>query len=57
VVNKAQRVLKFKPAEFNAGLKETYRWYVRHKFPKPDYSFEDALIAAAPASAYSAPVD
>jgi hypothetical protein len=45
VVNKAQRILKFKPVEFNAGLKETYRWYVRHKFPKPDYSFEDALIA------------
>ena len=57
VVNKAQRVLKFKPVDFLAGLKETYRYYVRHKFPKPDYSFEDALIAAAPASAYSAPVD
>ena len=58
VVNKAQRVLKFKPVDFLTGLKETYRWYVRHNpFPKPDYSFEDAIIAAAPASAYSAPVD
>jgi nucleoside-diphosphate-sugar epimerase len=58
VVNKAQRVLKFKPVDFLSGLKETYRWYVRHNpFPKPDYSFEDAVIAAAPASAYSAPVD
>jgi nucleoside-diphosphate-sugar epimerase len=58
VVNKAQRVLKLKPVDFLSGLKETYRWYVRHNlFPKPDYSFEDALIAAAPASAYSAPVD
>ncbi|HUA20669.1 MAG TPA: SDR family oxidoreductase [Bryobacteraceae bacterium] len=57
VVNKAQRVLKFKPVDFNTGLKETYRWYVRHKSPKPDYTFEDALIASAPASAYSAPVD
>ena len=58
VVNKAQRMLKFKPVDFAAGLKETYRWYVRHSpFPKPDYSFEDALIASAPASAYSAPVD
>ena len=58
VVNKAQRVLKFKPVDFLIGLKESYRWYVRHnEFPKPDYSFEDALIAAAPASAYSAPVD
>jgi 2'-hydroxyisoflavone reductase len=57
VVNKAQRILKFKPVEFNTGLKGTYRWYVRHKFPRPDYSFEDGLIASAPASAYSAPVD
>jgi nucleoside-diphosphate-sugar epimerase len=58
VVNKAQRVLKFKPVDFGAGLKESYRWYLRHNpFPKPDYSFEDALIEAAPASAYSAPAD
>ena len=58
VVNKAQRVLKFKPVDFATGLKETYRWYVRNsKFPKPDYTFEDQLIEAAPASAYSAPVD
>jgi len=58
VVNKAQRVLKFKPVDFAAGLKESYRWYLRHNpFPKPEYSFEDALIEAAPASAYSAPVD
>ncbi len=58
VVNKAQRVLKFKPVDFATGLKESYRWYLRHNpFPKPDYTFEDALIEAAPASAYSAPVD
>jgi 2'-hydroxyisoflavone reductase len=58
VVNKAQRVLKFKPVDFGTGLKESYRWYLRHgEFPKPDYTFEDALIEAAPASAYSAPVD
>jgi nucleoside-diphosphate-sugar epimerase len=57
VVNKAQRILKFKPVDFNAGLKGTCRWYMRHKFPKPDYSFEDGLIASAPASAYSAPLD
>jgi nucleoside-diphosphate-sugar epimerase len=58
VVNKAQRVLKFKPVDFNTGLKESYRWYVRNNpYPKQDYSFEDALIEAAPASAYSAPVD
>lgn len=58
VVNKAQRMLKFKPIDFASGLKETYRWYLRNNaFPKPDYGFEDALIATAPASAYSAPVD
>jgi nucleoside-diphosphate-sugar epimerase len=56
--NKAQRVLKLKPTEFETGLKEEYRWYIRKKpFPKPDYSFEDALIAAAPPSAYLAPED
>ncbi len=50
VVNKAQRVLKFKPVEFGLGLKDTYRWYQRHSaFPKPDYGFEDELLAAAPA--------
>jgi len=58
VVNKAQRMLKFKPIDFAAGLKENYRWYLRNsKFPKQDFSFEDSLIATAPASAYSAPVD
>ena len=49
VVNKAQRVLKFKPTDFAAGLKETYRSYLRNRgFPKPDYAFEDMLIANAP---------
>ena len=58
VVNKAQRVLKLKPIDFLTGLKEEYRWYLRTKpFPKPDYSFEDTLIAAAPPSAYLAPED
>ena len=58
VVNKAQRMLKFKPVDFATGLKETYRWYLRnHKSQKQDFSFEDGLIATAPASAYSAPVD
>ncbi len=49
VVNKAQRVLKFKPVDFNQGLKDTYRWYSRNgSFPKPDYAFEDDVMAAAP---------
>jgi nucleoside-diphosphate-sugar epimerase len=49
VTAKAQRVLKFKPTDFATGLKETYKWYLRHNpFPKPDYSFEDQLLATAP---------
>jgi 2'-hydroxyisoflavone reductase len=49
VTAKAQRVLKFKPMEFGAGLKETYRWYLRHNGAgKPDYTFEDALLLNAP---------
>jgi nucleoside-diphosphate-sugar epimerase len=56
VINKAQRMLKFKPVDFAVGLKETYRWYVRAKaYPEQDYRFEDALIAAAPPAAFSAP--
>jgi len=35
--------------DFAAGLKETYRWYLRHNsFPKQDYIFEDTLLANAP---------
>ncbi len=50
VINKAQRVLKFKPTEFADGLKETYRWYTRNNlFSKPDYAFEDEMMATAPA--------
>ncbi|MEP7355005.1 MAG: NAD-dependent epimerase/dehydratase family protein [Acidobacteriota bacterium] len=49
VTAKAQRVLKFKPTDFALALKETYKWYLRNnEFPKPDYAFEDALLAKAP---------
>jgi 2'-hydroxyisoflavone reductase len=52
ITAKAQRMLKFKPTGFEDGLRETYQWYARHaKFPKPDFSFEDALLAGAPALA------
>lgn len=52
VVTKAQRVLKFRNTDFAAGLKETYRWYLRHNpFPKPDYEFEDKLLALAASTA------
>jgi len=46
IVTKAQRVLGFRATDFAAGLKETYRWYVRNQERKPlDYSFEDSLLA------------
>src|SRR5579863_6682476 len=49
VTAKAQRILKFKPTDFLTGLRESYRWYLRHnEFPKPDLSFEDQLLATAP---------
>jgi hypothetical protein len=38
ITAKAQRMLKFKPTDFEDGLKETYQRYARHpKFPKPDF--------------------
>jgi nucleoside-diphosphate-sugar epimerase len=49
VTAKAQRVLKFKPADFSTGLKETYRWYLRHNHAvRQEYDFEDKLLANAP---------
>jgi hypothetical protein len=49
VTAKAQRVLKFKPTDFAAGLRESYKWYLRHNnFGKQDYEFEDKLLANAP---------
>ena len=40
------RILKVKPTPFETGLKETYRWYLRHRpYPAPDYTFEDSLLA------------
>jgi 2'-hydroxyisoflavone reductase len=49
VINKAQRVLKLVPTPFPEGLKETYRWYLRHhQKDQSNYPFEDKLIAMAP---------
>jgi nucleoside-diphosphate-sugar epimerase len=48
VVVKAKRILGFQPTPFEAGLKETYRWYLRNtKKTRIDYSFEDRLIDMA----------
>ncbi len=55
VVSKAQRILKFRPTDFDKGLKETYRWYLRHHAgDRRDYRFEDELLAAAESKVYGA---
>ncbi len=56
VITKAQRVLGFRPTSFANGLKETYRWYLRHHHRNSiDYSFEDRLMAAAAQVAMAMP--
>jgi 2'-hydroxyisoflavone reductase len=48
LITKAQRVLGFRPTDFASGLKDTYRWYLRHHVRRSsDYSFEDLLLARA----------
>ena len=56
IVTKAQRVLGFRPTEFLQGLRESYRWYLRHHVPRRiDYSFEDRLLSEAAALAAAPP--
>jgi nucleoside-diphosphate-sugar epimerase len=51
VITKAQRMLGFHPTDFHAGLKETYRWYLRHhERNTSNYAFEDKLLALRPTS-------
>ena len=45
IITKAQRMLAYKPTDFAAGLRTTYRAYTKkRRFPKPDFSFEDELL-------------
>lgn len=45
IVTKAQRMLSFKPTDFEAGLKVTYRAYSKNRnFPRPDFAFEDEIL-------------
>jgi 2'-hydroxyisoflavone reductase len=47
-MGKTARILKVKPTPFEAGLKETYRWYTRnYKAAAQDFTLEDRLIATA----------
>jgi len=49
IVTKAQRVLHFHVTDFEEGLRETYRWYLRHHVRREiDYAFEDRMLAVAP---------
>lgn len=46
IITKAQRMLAFKPTDFAAGLKTTYKAYLKKRgFPRPDFSFEDELLS------------
>ena len=39
-------MLAFRPTEFAAGLKTTYKAYLKQRnFPKPDFTFEDELLS------------
>jgi len=47
-MGKAVRLLGVRPTPFEEGLKETWRWYLRNRnsrFPEPDFTFEDRLMA------------
>ena len=46
IITKAQRMLSFKPVDFEVGLKANYRAYLKKRgYPKPDYTFEDELLS------------
>lgn len=46
IITKAQRMLAFKPMDFEEGLKLTYRAYLKEpQRHKPDYSFEDQVLS------------
>jgi len=45
IITKAQRMLAFKPIDFEEGLKLTYRSYLKETcHPKPDCAFEDLVM-------------
>ena len=47
-IGKVTRLLKVKLTPFDAGLKETYRWYTRNHKPRTaGFEFDDKLLALA----------
>jgi nucleoside-diphosphate-sugar epimerase len=46
IITKAQRMLAFKPLDFEEGLRTTYRAYSKETdHPKADFTFEDQVIS------------
>ncbi len=46
IITKAQRMLAFKPTDFEEGLRATYHSYLgKRGYPKPDFTFEDELLS------------
>jgi 2'-hydroxyisoflavone reductase len=44
---RVQSELGFELRSLEDGMRETYEWYLQQKRPKPDYTWEDNLIARA----------
>jgi 2'-hydroxyisoflavone reductase len=45
IVDKAERILDFRPTSLDAALREGFAWYQDHPTGEIDYAFEDGLIA------------
>lgn len=46
-IDKARRLLGFRPSDFESALRETYHWYRSHHRRQPqDYQFEDSLLGS-----------
>jgi nucleoside-diphosphate-sugar epimerase len=43
--DKVQRMLGFRATSFDEGLRQTYEWYKSRPFERPNYTFEDQLLA------------
>jgi 2'-hydroxyisoflavone reductase len=53
IITKSQRMLAFKPTDFEQGLKATYKAYLaKRTFPKPDFTFEDEIFTRYRGSAH-----
>jgi nucleoside-diphosphate-sugar epimerase len=44
VIGRLKRVFNMSLTPLAEGLKETYKWYLRHENRKPDFTLEDTLI-------------